>query len=75
MGLLLEIMSALVSASTPSVTVISPYRRRRYVRHSHRSRWHRPGYLRYHWHLTPNRQRYYFVNKSGCWLCPFCGCA
>ena len=40
-----------------------------------KSRWHRPGHLRYHWHLTPNRQRHYFVQRSGRWLCPFCGCA
>ena len=59
MRLLTELLDALLDGLTPSAA--APPRR--------------PGNMRYHWHLSPNRQRHYFVQRSGRWVCPFCGCA
>ena len=47
----------------------------RQVHRTKRGRWHRPGAKRFHWHLTPLRTKYHFVQRNHRWECPFCGCA
>jgi hypothetical protein len=74
MGLLLELMDALLDGLTPP-RAVSPPRRPRQAKGRRRGRWHRSGPFRYHWHLVPTRRRFYFVKKAGRWVCPFCGCA
>jgi hypothetical protein len=73
MGVLLDILQTLASAQTIGAQAV-PQRRRRRSR-GRSDRWRRPGPARYHWHLSPDRKRHYFVQRAGRWVCPFCGCA
>lgn len=77
-GLLDTLLASLFTPPRPTRTVSrSPLRtpqRPHHPRPRHRSRWHRPGTSRYHWHLTPERTKYFFTRQHARWVCPFCGC-
>jgi hypothetical protein len=75
MGLLAEIIDALLGGSVPAATVAPP-RRRRQARGRRRGRSHRrPVAARFHWHLArEGPQRFHFIRRAGRWVCPICGC-